>query len=98
LFIIPGIWIGIRLATSTQALVVEGRRRPRPWAGPGRWSVGTGGTPWHLVVAGLLTFVVNALITTHHDPSPSRPNPVLERTVKAPASPAVTVPRPDRAG
>jgi hypothetical protein len=65
LFIIPGIWIGIRLATSTQALVVEGRR---PTEAMGRsWAL-VGGHWWHalgtLVVAGLLTFVVNALITT----------------------------------
>jgi hypothetical protein len=65
LLIIPGIYIGIRLSMSTQALVVEGRRPPeatrRPWRlVSGHW--------WHtfgtLVLAGLLTFVVNALITT----------------------------------
>jgi len=65
LFIIPGIWIGIRLCLSTQALVVEGRR---PTEAMGRsWAL-VGGHWWHafgtLVVAGLLTFVVNALITT----------------------------------
>jgi hypothetical protein len=64
LFIIPGIWIGVRLATSTQALVVEGRR---PTEAMGRsWAL-VGGHWWHafgtLVVAGLLTFVVNAVIT-----------------------------------
>jgi hypothetical protein len=64
LFIIPGIWIGIRLATSTQALVVEGRR---PTQAMGRsWNL-VAGHWWHafgtLVVAGLLTFVVNAVIT-----------------------------------
>jgi hypothetical protein len=65
LFIIPGIWIGVRLATSTQALVVEGRR---PTEAMGRsWAL-VGGHWWHafgtLVVAGLLTGLVNALITT----------------------------------
>jgi hypothetical protein len=45
LFIIPGIYIGIRLCVSIEALVVEGRRGPKPWAGPGGWSAGTGGTP-----------------------------------------------------
>jgi len=64
LLIIPGIWIGIRLATSTQALVVEGRR---PTQAMGRsWNL-VGGHWWHafgtLLLAGLLTFVVNALIT-----------------------------------
>jgi hypothetical protein len=50
LFIIPGIYIagiyiGIRLCVSIEALVVEGRRGPRPWAGPGGWPAGTGGMP-----------------------------------------------------
>jgi hypothetical protein len=65
LFIIPGIWIGVRLSMSTQALVVEGRR---PTEAMGRsWAL-VGGHWWHafgaLVVAGLLTGVVNAVITT----------------------------------
>jgi hypothetical protein len=65
LLIIPGIYIGIRLCVSTQALVVEGRR---PTEATGRsWAL-VGGHWWHalgtLLVAGLLTFVVNALITT----------------------------------
>ena len=68
LLVIPGIYVGIRLSVSTQALVVEGRRpteaTARSWAlVHGHW--------WHafgtLVVAGLLTFVVNALITTPFD-------------------------------
>jgi hypothetical protein len=64
LFIIPGIYVGIRLATSTQALVVEGRR---PTEAMGRsWEL-VGGHWWHafgtLLVAGLLTGLVNALIT-----------------------------------
>jgi hypothetical protein len=63
-FIIPGIYIGIRLATSTQALVVEGRR---PTEAMGRsWEL-VGGHWWHafgtLLVAALLTGLVNALIT-----------------------------------
>jgi hypothetical protein len=64
LLIIPGIYIGIRLCLSTQALVVEGRR---PTQAMGRsWNL-VAGHWWHafgtLVVAGLLTFVVNAVIT-----------------------------------
>ena len=65
LFIIPGIWIGVRLAVSVEALVVEGRRGTQAM---GRsWEL-VGGHWWHafgaLVVAGLLTGVVNAVITT----------------------------------
>jgi hypothetical protein len=65
LFIIPGIWIGVRLAVSVEALVVEGRRGTQAM---GRsWAL-VGGHWWHafgaLVVAGLLTGVVNAVITT----------------------------------
>ncbi len=64
LFIIPGIYIGIRLAVSVEALVVEGRRGTQAM---GRsWEL-VGGHWWHafgaLVVAGLLTGVVNAVIT-----------------------------------
>jgi hypothetical protein len=65
LFIIPGIYIGIRLCVSIEALVVEGRRGTQAM---GRsWEL-VGGHWWHafgvLVVAGLLTGVVNAVITT----------------------------------
>ena len=65
LFIIPGIYIGVRLAVSIEALVVEGRRGTQAM---GRsWEL-VGGHWWHafgtLVVAGLLTGVVNAVITT----------------------------------
>jgi hypothetical protein len=61
LFIIPGIYIGVRLAVSVEALVVEGRRGTQAM---GRsWAL-VGGHWWHafgaLVVAGLL----NAIITT----------------------------------
>ncbi|HEU4898302.1 MAG TPA: glycerophosphoryl diester phosphodiesterase membrane domain-containing protein [Actinomycetota bacterium] len=64
LFIIPGIYIGVRLAVSIEALVVEGRRGTEAM---GRsWQL-VGGHWWHafltLLVAGLLTGVVNALIT-----------------------------------
>jgi hypothetical protein len=65
LFITPGIYIGVRLAVSIEALVVEGRRGTEAM---GRsWGL-VGGHWWHafgtLVVAGLLTGVVNAVITT----------------------------------
>jgi hypothetical protein len=64
LFIIPGIYIAMRLAVSIEALVVEGRRGTQAM---GRsWEL-VGGHWWHtfgtLVVAGLLTGVVNAVIT-----------------------------------
>jgi hypothetical protein len=65
LLVIPGIYIGVRLAVSVEALVVEGRRGTQAM---GRsWEL-VGGHWWHafgaLVVAGLLTGVVNAVITT----------------------------------
>jgi hypothetical protein len=64
MFIIPGSSIGVRLAVSIQALVVEGRRGTQAM---GRcWEL-VGGHWWHafgtLVVAGLLTGVINAVIT-----------------------------------
>jgi hypothetical protein len=64
LFIIPVSSIGVRLAVSVEALVVEGRRGTQAM---GRcWEL-VGGHWWHafgtLVVAGLLTGVVNAVIT-----------------------------------
>jgi len=64
LFIIPGIYIGVRLAVSIQALVVEGKRGTeamgRSWAlVVGHW--------WHafgtLVVAAIITGLVNSVIT-----------------------------------
>jgi hypothetical protein len=63
-FIIPGIYIGVRLAVSIQALVVEGRRGTEAM---GRsWAL-VGGHWWHafgtLLVAALLTGLVNAVIT-----------------------------------
>jgi len=64
LLVIPGIYIGVRLAVSIEALVVEGRRGTQAM---GRsWEL-VGGHWWHafgtLLVAGLLTGVVNSLIT-----------------------------------
>jgi hypothetical protein len=62
--VIPGIYIGVRLAVSIEALVIEGRRGTQAMsrvlgAGRGHW--------WHafgtLLVAALLTGLVNALIT-----------------------------------
>ena len=64
-FIIPGIYIGVRLAVSIQALVVEGRRGTE--AMRRSWAL-VGGHWWHafgtLLVAALLTGVINAVITT----------------------------------
>jgi hypothetical protein len=63
-FIIPGIYIGVRLAVSTQALVVEDKRGTQ--AMRRSWEL-VGGHWWHaaftILVAGLLTAVVNAAIT-----------------------------------
>jgi hypothetical protein len=64
LFIIPGIYIGVRLAVSIQALVVEGKRGTEAM---GRsWAL-VGGHWWHafgtLLVAALITGVVNGVIT-----------------------------------
>jgi Membrane domain of glycerophosphoryl diester phosphodiesterase len=63
-FIIPGIYIGVRLAVSIQALVVEDRRGTE--AMRRSWEL-VGGHWWHaaftLLVAALITGVVNALIT-----------------------------------
>jgi hypothetical protein len=63
-FVIPGIYIGVRLAVSIQALVVEDKRGAE--AMRRSWAL-VGGHWWHtaftLLVAGLLTGVVNAVIT-----------------------------------
>jgi hypothetical protein len=64
LFVIPGIYIGVRLAVSIEALVVEGRRGTEAM---GRsWGL-VGGHWWHafgtLLVAALLIGIVNAVIT-----------------------------------
>jgi Membrane domain of glycerophosphoryl diester phosphodiesterase len=63
-FIIPGIYVGVRLAVSIQALVVEDKRGTE--AMRRSWGL-VGGHWWHaaftLLVAGLITGVVNAVIT-----------------------------------
>jgi hypothetical protein len=63
-FIIPGIYIGVRLAVSIQALVVDDKRGSQ--AMRRSWDL-VGGHWWHaaftLLVAGLITGVVNAVIT-----------------------------------
>jgi hypothetical protein len=63
-FVIPGIYIGVRLAVSIQALVIEGRRGTE--AMRRSWDL-VGGHWWHaaftLLVAALITGVVNAVIT-----------------------------------
>jgi hypothetical protein len=65
LLVIPGIYIGVRLAVSIEALVVEGRRGTQAMSRS--WEL-VGGHWWHafgtLVVAGLLTGLVNTLITS----------------------------------
>jgi glycerophosphoryl diester phosphodiesterase family protein len=64
LFVIPGIYIGVRLAVSIEALVVEGRRGTQAMARS--WEL-VGGHWWHafatLVVGWLVIGVVNAVIT-----------------------------------
>jgi glycerophosphoryl diester phosphodiesterase family protein len=63
-FVIPGIYIGVRLAVSIQALVVEGKRGTE--AMRRSWDL-VGGHWWRaaftLLVAALITGVVNAVIT-----------------------------------
>jgi len=78
LFIIPRIWIGIRLSLSTQALVVEGRRPTEKWGDPGRWWAGRAlvARLRHLIVAGLL-------IGLGHHPSRPRPERHRRRTTEA---------------
>jgi hypothetical protein len=68
LYLIPGIYIGVRLAVSIEALVVEDRRGTEAM---GRsWGL-VGGHWWHafgtLLVAWLLIGVVNAVITAPFD-------------------------------
>jgi hypothetical protein len=63
IFVIPGIYLGVRLAVSIEALVVEGRRGTEAM---GRsWGL-VGGHWWHafgtLLVAFLLTAIVNILL------------------------------------
>jgi hypothetical protein len=64
LFVIPGIYIGVRLVVSIEALVVEGRRGTQAM---GRsWEL-VGGHWWHafgtLLVAWLIIGVLNSVIT-----------------------------------
>jgi hypothetical protein len=63
-FIIPGMYIGVRLAVSIQALVVEDKRGTE--AMRRSWDL-VGGHWWHaaftLLVAALITGLVNAVIT-----------------------------------
>jgi hypothetical protein len=63
-FVLPGIYLGVRLAVSIQALVIEDKRGTE--AMRRSWDL-VGGHWWHaaltLLVAGLLTGVVNAVIT-----------------------------------
>ena len=63
-FIIPGIYIGVRLAVSIQSLVVEGKRGTE--AMRRSWDL-VGGHWWHaaftILVVGLFTAVANAVIT-----------------------------------
>jgi hypothetical protein len=64
LFIIPGIYIAIRLCVSIEALVVEGRRGTKAMARS--WEL-VGGHWWHafgtLLVAWLVIGVINSVIT-----------------------------------
>jgi hypothetical protein len=88
LFIIPGIFIAVRLAVSIEALVVEGRRGTQSM---GRsWEL-IGGHWWHafgtLLVAGLLTGVVNAVIT-----SPFGGTGWLAQAIAAAVATVVTLP------
>jgi hypothetical protein len=65
LLVIPGIYVGVRLAVSIEALVVEGRRGTQAMARS--WSL-VGGHWWHsfavLLVAGLLTGLVSSILTS----------------------------------
>ena len=65
LLIIPGIYIGVRLAVSIEALVVEGRKGTE--AMRRSWDL-VGGHWWHafatLLVAGILVGLVTSLFTT----------------------------------
>jgi hypothetical protein len=88
LFVIPGIYIGVRLAVSIEALVVEGRRGTEAM---GRsWGL-VGGHWWHafgtLLVAALLIGVVNAVITT-----PFNATNWLVQAVAAAVATVVTLP------
>jgi Membrane domain of glycerophosphoryl diester phosphodiesterase len=87
-FIIPGIYIGVRLAVSIQAVVVEGRRGTE--AMRRSWDL-VGGHWWHtaltVLLAGLLTEVVNAVIT-----APFNAGAWLAQAVGAAVATTVTMP------
>jgi hypothetical protein len=87
-FIIPGIYIAVRLAVSTQALVVEGRRGTD--AMRRSWEL-VGGHWWHaaltVLVAGLITAVANAVIT-----APFGAGAWFVQAVAAAAATTVTLP------
>jgi hypothetical protein len=88
LFIIPGIYLGVRLAVSIQALVVEGRRGTEAM---GRsWGL-VGGHWWHafgaLLVAFLLTGIVNGVLT-----APFRATGWFVQAVAAAVATVVTLP------
>ena len=88
LLVIPGIYIGVRLAVSIEALVVEGRRGTQAM---GRsWGL-VGGHWWHafgtLLVAALLIGIVNAVITT-----PFSATSWLVQAVAAAVATVVTLP------
>jgi membrane-anchored glycerophosphoryl diester phosphodiesterase (GDPDase) len=88
LFIIPGIYIGVRLAVSIQALVVEGKRGTE--AMRRSWEL-VGGHWWHaaltILIAGLITAVVNAVIT-----APFSAGAWLLQAVAAAVATTVTLP------
>ena len=87
-FIIPGIYIGVRLAVSIQALVVEDRRGTE--AMRRSWDL-VGGYWWHaaftILIAGLITAVVNAVIT-----APFSAGAWLLQAVAAAVATTVTLP------
>src|SRR6266508_892740 len=88
LLIIPGIYIGVRLAVSIEALVVEGRRGTQAM---GRsWGL-VGGRGWHACgkprVAPPLTGIVNALITP-----PFSAKNGFAQGVRAEVAPVLTLP------
>jgi hypothetical protein len=87
-FIIPGIYIAVRLAVSVQALVVEDRRGTEAM---GRsWEL-VGGHWWQaaftLLVAALITGVVNAVIT-----APFSTGAWLVQAIAAAVATTVTLP------
>jgi hypothetical protein len=88
LFVIPGVYIGVRLAVGIEALVVEDRRGTQ--AMTRSWGL-VGGHWWRafgtLLVAGLLTGVVNAVIT-----APFSSTSWLAQAIAAAVASVVTLP------